>query len=114
MKKDPLVFLEHILESIDRIEQYLHNVDEETFHVSGGIQDQVVRRIEIIGEATKNLPREFREQYPEVPWKDMAGMRDVIAHQYFDINYNRVWDTATELLPPLKKQIELIIQEVNK
>lgn len=113
MTKDPLIFLEHILESIDLIEKYLNGVDEEMFHLSMEKQDLVVRRIEIIGEATKNIPYEFKNTYPDIPWKDMAGMRDVMIHQYFGIDYNIVWKTATQKLPLLKKQIERIIQEIS-
>lgn len=109
MKKDPAIFLHHILESIELIEKYLEGITEEQFHKSTEKQDLVVRRLEIIGEAAKNLPLEFRQKYPEIPWKDMAGMRDIIAHQYFGINFNRVWDTVKNLLPPLKEQIKNLI-----
>ena len=111
MKKDPVVFLKHILESINLIETYLRGVTEENFHTSIEKQDLVVRRLEIIGEAVKNLPFDFRKKYPEIPWKDMAGMRDIIIHQYFGINYYRVWDTVVNLLPLLKKQVEELLQE---
>ena len=114
MKKDLTVFLKHILESTSRIENYLQGVNEDSFYASTEKQDMVVRRLEIIGEATKNLPNEFREKYPEVAWKDMAGMRDVIVHQYFDINYKRVWDTAKNFLPPLKMKIQEILEKEEK
>jgi uncharacterized protein with HEPN domain len=109
MKKDPAIFLHHILESINLIQTYLQGVTEEQFHTSTEKQDLVVRRLEIIGEAAKNLPAEFKKKYPNIPWKDMAGMRDIIAHQYFGINFNTVWDTVQNLLPPLKIQIKDLI-----
>jgi uncharacterized protein with HEPN domain len=111
MKKNATIFVKHILESINLIEKYKQGITEEQFHRSTEKQDVIVRRLEIIGEATKNLSNEFREKYPEVPWKGMARMRDRISHHYFDIDYNIVWDTAINMLPPLKKQIEEILQK---
>ncbi len=111
MKKDPVIFLQHILESIEAIETYLQRVSQEAFHGLPEKQDSVVRRLEIIGEATKNLPEDFRKKYPDIPWKRMAGMRDVIIHQYFGINFKRVWETATQLLPLLKNQIKEVLSE---
>lgn len=113
MRKEPIVFLTHILESINLIEIYLQGVTEEYFHVSVEKQDLVVRRLEIIGEATKNLPNEFRKKHLEIPWKKMAGLRDVIIHEYFGIEYNIIWDTVVNLLPILKKQIEQLVQEYS-
>lgn len=84
---------------------------EEEFHRSSEKQDLAVRRIEVIGEATKNLPDIFRNNYPDIPWKKMAGMRDILVHQYFGINMNRVWETATQFIPPLKKRMQEIINE---
>lgn len=114
MKRDPLLFIDDILESINLINEYLQGVTEEQFHVSIEKQDSIVRRIEIIGEATKNLPDDFKEKYPETPWKDMAGMRDKIIHQYFGINFMTVWDTAKNMLPPLKVQIEEVLKDYEK
>jgi uncharacterized protein with HEPN domain len=106
MKKEPIIFLTHILESINLIEMYMQGVTEEYFHTSIEKQDLVVRRLEIIGEATKNLSDEFREKHSDIPWKSIAGLRDVIIHQYFGIKYDRIWNTVVNLLPILKKQIE--------
>lgn len=109
MKKDPMIFLTHILHSINAIERYLQDVTEKQFENSEEKQDLAVRRLEIIGEATKNISMEFREQHPEIPWKRMAGMRDVVIHQYYNVDYSVIWDTVTNLLPSLKKQIENLL-----
>ena len=75
MKKDPKIFIEHILQSIELIEDYVKNQTKEDFFNSGLIQDAVIRRIEILGEAVKNLPIDFKDKHPYVPWRDIAGMR---------------------------------------
>ena len=86
MKKDPKVFLVHILESIQLIEEYSKNVTAAKFHKNRAVQDAIIRRLEIIGEAVKNLPVSFKTKCPDVPWKQMAGMRDVLIHEYFDVD----------------------------
>lgn len=86
MKKDPKIFLEHILQSIEAIEDYVKDLTKDDFLNSPIVQDAVIRRIEIIGEASKNLPEDFKNEHPEVLWKDIAGMRDILIHKYFGID----------------------------
>lgn len=111
MKKDPKMFLQHILESIELIEEYSRNKDMEDFLNDTQLQDSVTRRIEIIGEAVKNLDSDIREQYPEVQWKDIAGMRDVIIHGYFGVEPIIVWRVIEKDLPNLKNHIEMILAD---
>ena len=75
--------------------------------------DGVIRNLEIIGEATKRLPKSFRQQYPQVPWKKIAGMRDVLIHDYSGVDIEVVWDTIKEKLPEFKKQVQMILAEVD-
>lgn len=109
MKKDPKIFLNHILESIAIIEKYAARKTLKTFLSSLKDQDAVVRRIEIIGEATKSISEEFKIKHQEIPWKRMAGMRDVLIHEYFIVDLTAVWGTVQEDLPALKKQIKNLI-----
>ena len=105
-KKDPKIFLEHILESIGEIEKNTKNISEDEFLNLVTIQDAVTRRLEIIGEAVKNLPISFRNKYPKIAWKKIAGMRDVLIHEYFGVDMDLVWKIAHKDILKLKKQIE--------
>ncbi len=105
MKKDVFTFLEHILECIQLIEEYTRDKTEEDFFGSVQLQDAVIRRVEIIGEAVKNIPRKIKEGYPEVPWKEIAGMRDIIVHEYFGIDLELTWEVVRKDVPDLKKKI---------
>ncbi len=112
MTKDPKVFLRHILESIAQIEQYIGGIGQEEFLKSAQVQDAVVRRLTIIGEATKNLPSELREKYTAIPWGDIAGMRDVLIHEYFGMDTELVWRTAKNDLPIFKRHLQNILLEL--
>jgi len=86
VKKDVKILIEHILECIDLIERYTENKTKKDFLESLQLQDSVIRRLEIIGEATKNIPVEIKRKYPDVPWKKVAGRRDILIHEYFGID----------------------------
>lgn len=111
MKRDVTLYLKDIIESIDYIEKYLQNTTKETFETDVQLQDSVVRRLEIIGEAVKNIPHDLKDKYPNIPWKDAAATRDVFTHHYFGIILERVWKTAVTDLPPFKKQIKKLLKE---
>lgn len=110
MEKDPKIFLGHILESIELIEEYTAGISKAEFSKSGQRVDAVTRRIEIIGEATKNLPADFRATAIHIPWRQMTGMRDNLVHEYFGIDYDEVWKTVKEDLPELKKEIKKLLK----
>ena len=112
MKRDLKLFLEDIVEQIELIENSVRSKNR--LLKNKDIKDATVRRLEIIGEAAKNIPNSFREKYPKIEWRDIAGTRDRISHAYFDVDLNIVWDIIENNLPKLKKQIKEILEEETK
>ena len=113
MKRDPRVFLSHIPQSIDLIESYTRNVTGEVFLQSVGIQDQVIRRLEIIGEAVKRLPAPIKDGYPTIEWKRIAGMRDILIHEYFGVDLVLTWQVVQRDLPELKKTVVAALESLD-
>ncbi|MBD3255278.1 MAG: DUF86 domain-containing protein [Candidatus Lokiarchaeota archaeon] len=104
-------YLHHILDSILRIERFTEDVDQNEFNDSELIQSAVIRQIEIIGEATKHISKELKNEYTYVPWNDIAGMRDKLIHGYLGVDIEIVWDTLKKDIPQLKRWIEEILEE---
>ena len=105
MKKDGKIFLTHILDSIKLIEEYIKGRSKPDFLKSKQLQDSVIRRIEIIGEAIKNIPLDIKKNYNQIPWKEITGMRDILIHQYFGVDLDLTWQVIVKDLPRLKSQI---------
>lgn len=110
MIKDPLVFLNHILESIILIEEYTKGMAKGSFIHSRKTRDAVIHNIEIIGEAAKNVPVSFRQQHPELPWAEMAKTRDKLIHGYFEIDLGITWGVITTDLPILKEKVKELLK----
>lgn len=111
MKKDPKIFLKHILESIEDVEDYINDISKKKFSEDIKTQDAVIRKLEIIGEAVKNLPNDFRKLHTEIEWREISGMRDRLIHEYFDVNIDIVWGTAKKDIPEFKKQVLELLEE---
>jgi uncharacterized protein with HEPN domain len=105
MTKDYLIFIRHILESIEIVEKHIEGVSKKEFLANIEKQDAVIRRIGIIGEAVKNIPPSIRKSNPNIPWRNIAGMRDIVVHEYFDVDLNYAWETAKIGLPKLKREL---------
>ena len=103
--KHDLIYLQHIADAVAKIEHYIKTVDYSTFRSQGLLQDGVIRQLEIIGEASKKLSAAFKNKYNSLPWKDIAGMRDKLIHDYFGVDLKIVWKAATEDVPKLRLMI---------
>ncbi len=113
MRKDPRVYLAHNLERAGRIEQYIRD-GEEAFLTDPKTQDAVIRNFEVIGEAAKRVPDDYRARHPEIPWQLMAGFRDVLIHAYEGVDVRRVWAIATRDLPVVKAAIAAILPPLEE
>ncbi len=107
--KDFKVYLTHIADEIEFIQTNTSSLKKEDFINDPIICRAVLRSLEVIGEAVKNIPEEFRNRYPSVIWKEFAGLRDILIHKYFGVDYDMVWDVIMEEIPGLKVSIERII-----
>ena len=106
-------FISDIKEAVERIEKYTGEMNYEMFLQDTKTQDAVIRNIEIIGEATKNLSDDFKKKYEDIEWKNIAGMRDKIIHFYFGVKWDVVWSVIHDKIPKLKIQIEQILSGIN-
>lgn len=111
MKKEDTVYLKHILDAITRIEEYTVRIEYEDFMENNLIQDGVIRQVEIIGEAAKRVSNRIREKYLDIPWKDMAGMRDKLIHDYLGVDMDALWDTVEYDIPVLKSKLKDLIEK---
>ena len=110
--KDDLVLIEHILDSINAIERFSRNLNKEKLISNRLRQDAIIREIEIIGEAVKNISEDIKNKHQEVKWRDIAATRDKMIHHYFGVDLNIVWDIVKINLPDLKNKILKIKKEL--
>ena len=109
MSRDLSLYLTDIINSVDRIKDYTRNMNYDDFVEDRKTYDAVIHNLQIIGEATKQVPEIIRQKYPDIPWRQVAGLRDVIAHTYFIVNPEIVWNILNTELEPLRITIVLIL-----
>lgn len=107
--KDNKIFLGHILECIKIIKGYIKDVSKDDFEKDIQLQDAIIRRIEIIGEAAKNISEEFKEEHSEIPWHKMIGIRNTVIHEYFGVKIGVVWDVCKKSINELESVIQKIV-----
>lgn len=110
-EKDDLIFIKHILESIEAIAEFSRNISKGELSLNRLRQSAIVREIEIIGEAAKNISLNVKDKHKEIPWKEIIGTRDKMIHHYFGVDLNIVWDIIKKDLPDLKKKMQEILKE---
>jgi len=114
MTRDVRLYINDMLEALEKIEEYTENVSEDDFFEDTQLQDAIVRRIEILGESVKHIPQDIRDKYPEIPWRQISGMRDILTHEYFGINMSKVWKAITEDNPEIKENVLKIKRDLDK
>jgi len=111
MRRNNLLFVEDIIEAIHKIEEFSEGLNSQKFVKDELRQSAVIRQLEIIGEAVKSLSEEFKNKYPLVEWRKIAGFRDVLIHAYFGTDIIRIWNVIKNDLPKLKKDINEILEK---
>lgn len=109
--RDYKLYLRDILAALDSIEEFVAGMELDAFQADDKTTSAVMRKLQIIGEATKQIPSDIRRNHPDVPWKEMAGMRDKLIHFYFGVDYQLVWRAIKQRLPRIKPVLQKILQE---
>lgn len=113
MQRELKTYIDDIITAVEKIEKYTAEMLKEDLEINELVQDAVVRNLEIIGEAVKKIPDEVRNKQEDIPWKKIAGLRDILVHEYFGVNMNIVWDVIENKLKPLKAAAIELQDEYN-
>ncbi|HIJ67106.1 MAG TPA: DUF86 domain-containing protein [Planctomycetes bacterium] len=111
--RDSGLYLRDILSALEAIEAFVEDMDFDSFRDDDKTTSAVIRKFEVIGEASKNVPDPIKAQYPSIPWKEMAGMRDRLIHFYFGIDYGLVWETIKNRIPAIKPLLSRILNDLE-
>jgi uncharacterized protein with HEPN domain len=114
MHRDYRLYLDDILEAIDRISEYVHGMDGDAFGSDRKTQDAVIRNLEVIGEASRNLADELKAQANEIEWSKIIGLRNILAHEYFGVSVPIVWDIVQNKLDPLRDVCTNLLKQLDK
>lgn len=114
MKRSVGLYIKDIVEYMERAEEHVEGLSHEQFLNDRKTCDAVIRCIEVMGEAAKNIPDDIRSKYPSIPWRDIAGMRDKIIHGYFIVDFEEVWLAVKEDIPKLKPLIRKVLEDLEK
>ena len=114
MSKDTKIFIQHILENIERIESFSKTLSEDELFKDVLRQYAIIRAVELIGESAKNLPNSFKKEHPSIAWKKIIGTRDKVIHQYFGIDLKVIWEIVKKDIPKLKEEILNVLKEYKK
>lgn len=114
MKRDYSLYLKDILDSIDKIESFTKDMSFEGFVEDEKTSSAVIKKLEVMGEASKQIPDIIKTNYANIPWKDMAAMRDKTTHFYFGVDYEIIWKVVVKELPKIKPEISSILREIEE
>jgi len=114
MKRESGDYIEDVIDAMNKSIEFVKDMEYEDFIHDDKTTFAVIRAIEVVGEAVKNIPEDVKKGYSEIPWREMAGMRDKLIHGYFGVDLRRVWKTVKEEIPPLKPLFEKILKNLEK
>jgi uncharacterized protein with HEPN domain len=114
MKKDDSVYLRHIIDAFEQIGLYMNSVSHEEFLRNRLLQDGVIRQLEVMGEAARNLSEDLRNEYPEIPWRQMIGLRNRMIHAYFNVDLQIIWEIVQGDIPDLKQKMKQILDAISE
>jgi len=114
MKKDDSVYLLHIMDAFVQIERYTDGVSHDDFMENSLLQDGVIRQLEIMGEASRSLSEDIRNDYPHIPWRQMIGLRNRMIHAYFNVNLQIIWEIVKGDIPDLKQKMKQLLDAISE